>query len=97
MTFILVCLAVWRICHFIAKEDGPWSFMWEIRERVYRKEWWEFHEVLECVKCNSVWVSYIFVPFCFHEHQFLSWLAVSAAVCLLEALHGMLRGEAVSA
>jgi hypothetical protein len=93
MIFILTCLAVWRICHFIAREDGPWYFMFEFREWVYRKEWHMFFELLTCVKCSSVWVSYIFVPFCFHDNQFLSWLAVSAVACLLEALHGMLRGE----
>jgi hypothetical protein len=93
MTFVLVCLAVWRICHFIANEDGPWAFMYNIREWVYAREWFEVHYLMTCVKCNSVWVSFMFVPFCFREHQFLSWLAVSATACLLEALHAVLRRE----
>lgn len=96
MLFILACLAVWRICHFISKEDGPMNWMWGVRQFLWDSKNWvayEIAELLSCVQCLSVWVSLPFAFICFDSCRFLYWLSISSVAILLEAFHGMLRGE----
>lgn len=88
MTFLLVCFAVWRISHFIAEEDGPGHFMWDIRYHFQKRF---LGGLISCVSCNSVWVSLFVTPFCFSENRVIYWLAVSAAVMFMEAIYGRLR------
>jgi|WetSurMetagenome_2_1015567.scaffolds.fasta_scaffold918347_2 hypothetical protein len=88
--FILACLACWRICHFVAKEDGPLGFMFDIRYRLLRCTTPNLGLLIRCVKCLSVWTSLIFTLVLFWKLWFLYWLAMSAVVMLFEALYDLL-------
>jgi hypothetical protein len=88
MIFLLCCLACWRICHFIAKEDGPRYLMWDIRYNLQDLEIWN---LITCIACSSVWVSAPIALLVFSDHKFLYWLSISAVSMILEALYDMLR------
>jgi len=91
MIFILACLAVWRICNFIAHDEGPWQFMAEIRQRAYDNKHYSLYEWMTCVKCSSVWIAFPFAAFIApFGWLIVTWLALSAVVILLEAVYGML-------
>lgn len=88
MIFLIACLAVWRICTFIANEGGPGDFMFSLRGRIHNPD---VREWFKCVKCNSVWVSMPVAAYLYaSDHYILYWLAMSAVVMLLEVLYGML-------
>lgn len=83
MNFILATLALWRITHLIAKEDGPWDIIYRIRKAAGAGF---FGSLLDCFYCVSIWTA---IPFgCWlgigWGEKFLYWLALSGAVCLLE-------------
>jgi len=83
MIFLVVCLAVWRIAHFIAKDDGPFHFMWDIRCYYTGSS---FGDLLSCVDCNSAWVAAPFAYYCFDENRMLYWLAISAVATIIEGI-----------
>ena len=85
MTFLICCLACWRICHFIAKEMGPFDFMWDVRYYLSREnvdEW--------CVGCLSVYVAIPFAAYCFDINVFIYWLAIAAGSMILEQFYAVL-------
>ena len=86
MIFILTCLAVWRICHFVAKEDGPFHFMFDIR---YELQGCWFGELISCVDCLSIYFAAI-LALAFTGYYTLYLLSISAIVMFLEMIYGML-------
>ena len=97
MIFIVACMVVWRICHFMAKEDGPFYFMWTIRNWLSESRHsapWLLYELLTCIECSSVWVAFGFAWVLNRKELFLWWLGMSAGAMLLEAVYrGMLRRQ----
>lgn len=84
---ILSVLAVWRITHLFAKEDGPFDIIFAIRKKAGNGF---FGRLLDCFYCTSVWVA---LPFgCWlgtgWAEKLLSWAAISGAACLLEQATG---------
>jgi hypothetical protein len=81
--FALASLAVWRVTHLLAEEDGPADAVVRLRARLGTTR---LGELMDCFYCLSVWVaapaglvvarSRSGVP--------LTWLALSGAACLLE-------------
>jgi len=55
--FALSVLAVYRVSHMIANEDGPLDVFVFIRERAGQKSW--IGRGLNCVLCISFWLSAI--------------------------------------
>lgn len=85
MNFILATLALWRITHLIAKEDGPWDIIYRIRKAAGAGF---FGSLLDCFYCVSIWTA---IPFGWWLgnswwEKILYWLALSGAACLLEQL-----------
>jgi hypothetical protein len=83
--FTLGALAVWRITHLLAVEDGPFDLMVRLRRRAGAGFW---GNLLDCFYCVSVWVS---VPFAYGlganwKERALLWPALSGAAILLERL-----------
>jgi hypothetical protein len=81
--FILAALAVWRLTHLLAREDGPANVMLRLRRRFGRGFW---GRLIECFNCLSLWVA---VPFAFFlngdaAEMFVGWLALSGGAALLE-------------
>jgi hypothetical protein len=102
----LAILAVWRVTHLLAAEDGPGDLLVRLHRRLHVS--WA-GRLMDCFYCLSLWAA---VPLaCWVATGPLdiavAWLAVSGGACLLERLteapvviesvrgdaHGMLRPE----
>jgi len=76
-------LAVWRITHLLAKEDGPFDAVVLLRKKAGSGFW---GKLMDCFYCLSIWIS---LPFgiglgAVWWEQLLYWFAISGAACLLE-------------
>ncbi len=82
---ILAALAVWRLTHLLAAEDGPGEVIARLRQRLGDGV---LGRLMDCFYCLSLWVA---APFAVAlaprpEPGLLTWLALSGAACLLERL-----------
>jgi hypothetical protein len=81
--FVLAALAVWRVTHLLASEDGPGDLVFRLRASLGSGF---LGELMDCFYCLSVWIA---APIAFVvTRQFAAWLlvwiALSGAACLLE-------------
>jgi len=83
MRFALAVLAVWRVTHLLAKEDGPWDLIVRLRRALGDTF---FGRLMDCSQCLSLWVAAPFTLFLTNNilQWFVGWLAISGAACLLE-------------
>ncbi len=82
-TLLLAALAVWRVSHLLAREDGPWDVIVRLRRRLGRGLW---GSLFDCLYCLSLWIA---VPFALLFRPTLAefvllWLGLSGAACLLD-------------
>jgi hypothetical protein len=80
---VVSTLAVWRITHLLAEEDGPWDVVVTLRERIQSAS---LRGMLDCFYCLSVWVT---IPFAVWTANgwlegAILWPAISGAAILLE-------------
>ena len=80
--FILCTLAVWRIAHLLACEDGPFDLVFKLRKSSGRSL---FGALLDCFYCLSLWIA---IPFAFVLSDdwatgIVVWLSLSGAASLL--------------
>lgn len=77
--FLLAALAVWRLTHLFAKENGPWR-IFERWRRVFPGQ------LFSCFYCLSVWLALPFVWFTGGSvwERVVTWWALSGAAMLLE-------------
>lgn len=83
--FLLAALAVWRVTHLLAREDGPWDLLLRLRRALGTGM---FSRMVACFYCLSVWVA---LPFAFFlkgdaAETLVGWLALSGAAILLERM-----------
>jgi Protein of unknown function (DUF1360) len=81
--FFLAALATWRLCHLVAKEDGPGDIVARFRRRLGDST---YGRLADCFGCLSVWVA---IPLAFFVSAgpldlVVTWLALSGAAFLLE-------------
>ncbi len=81
--FCLSALAVWRISHLLAEEDGPWDLIVKLRAWLGQSV---LGRLMDCFYCLSLWVS---LPLAIWASDgwtglLLQWPALSGAACLLE-------------
>jgi hypothetical protein len=82
--FVLAALAVWRVSHLLASEDGPANFIARVRARLGNSI---LGGLMDCFGCLSLWIS---IPLAFAVSRssvvdgVLTWLALSGAAFLLE-------------
>lgn len=81
--FILSGLAVWRLTHLFAKEDGPFDIIFRLRKAAGAGF---FGNLLDCFYCLSIWIA---LPFGIWlgdgwGEKLLYWLALSGIACLAE-------------
>ena len=81
--FVLCALAIWRITHLLAEEDGPWDLIFRMRAWLGASI---FGRLMDCFYCLSLWVS---LPFAIWLSGgwiglLVHWQALSGAACLLE-------------
>lgn len=83
--FLLGLLAVWRMTHLLAQEDGPWQIVVRIRAAAGSSLW---GGLLDCFNCLSLWIA---APFALgigvsYGERFCLWLALSGGAILLQRL-----------
>jgi hypothetical protein len=83
--FCLSALAVWRLSHLLAEEDGPWDVIVRLRARLGSSM---LGRMMDCFYCLSMWVS---LPLAIWASDgwmglILQWPALSGAACLLERM-----------
>src|SRR5450755_2477490 len=83
--FIVFALAVWRVTHLLAAEDGPGGLLSRLRLAAGRGFW---GSLLDCFYCLSLWVA---LPFAWvlaagWGERAALWLALSGAACLAERI-----------
>lgn len=83
LQFLLFALAVWRLTHLLALEDGPFGLVFALRKRLGSGFW---GQLFDCFYCLSIWVSLPFALVFYPKWSevLLCWLALSGAACLLE-------------
>ena len=79
--FVVAALAVWRLSHLLAAEDGPWDVIVRLRRGLGTTNW---GKLMDCFYCLSVWIS---IPFAFFVangvlDRLVVWLALSGASSL---------------
>ena len=80
---VITALAVWRMTHLLAREDGPGDVVFKLRRALGDSV---IGRALDCFYCLSLWVA---APFgallaqTFSEFVVL-WLGLSGVTCLLE-------------
>ncbi len=81
--FVLSALALWRVTHLFAEENGPWDMLAHLRSRLGASF---FGSLMDCFYCLSLWFSLPFAIWLTHGWiaTLLHWLALSGAACLLE-------------
>ena len=84
LRFAIASLAVWRITHLLAHEDGPFDVIYRLRALGGAGFW---GRLLDCFYCLSLWIAAPLTPFVTTHNAtsaLLAWLALSGAACLLE-------------
>jgi hypothetical protein len=81
--FVLVSLAVWRVTHLLAEEDGPGDVVVRLRARLGDSI---AGRAMDCFFCLSLWIAAPFAVLLAGDVLTwgLMWLALSGAACLLE-------------
>jgi hypothetical protein len=82
-SFVLASLAVWRISHLLALEDGPFDLVVRLRARLGTAG-----HVLDCFYCVSLWVAAPMALFVSPTGQnwWCIWPALSGAAGLLHRM-----------
>jgi len=85
LRLLVSSLAVWRITHFLAEEDGPWDLVVGLRQRI-QSAW--LGSLLDCFYFLSVWVAIPFAAWTAHGwiERAILWPAISGAAILLERI-----------
>lgn len=80
----LAVLAAWRVTHLLATEDGPFGLVLKLRQRLGNGAW---GQLMDCPYCVSLWVAAPLALLLARDlgGWSLSVLALSGAVCIIEA------------
>lgn len=89
---VLIILAVWRVTHLLAEEDGPFDIIFLLRKKAGTGF---FGSLLDCFYCVSVWVAFPFGLWAgeYWWEKIVMWLAFSGAACLLEQATGKTKNN----
>jgi hypothetical protein len=80
--FILSMLAVWRVTHLLACEDGPFDLVFKLRKFCGESF---FGRLLDCFYCLSLWMAAPLVLLLSADWitRGVTWLALSGGASLL--------------
>jgi hypothetical protein len=85
-------LAVWRLAHFVIRDDGPFYIFRNIRLWVFMKwgeESWQY-EGIGCIFCQTVWYSLPFSLYLFWTKDivfiFIGWMAIATMALFINRL-----------
>jgi hypothetical protein len=85
INFILAALAVWRVTHLLASEDGPAELIVKLRVALGESL---AGKLMDCFNCLSLWIAALAAFFVARTPLawLMVWLALSGAACLLQRL-----------
>ncbi len=85
--FVISVLAVWRLTHLLAAEDGPWDIIVSIRRRLGNSIW---GSLMDCFNCLSLWIAIPFAFFVVEDglSRTITWLAISGLSSLANRIGG---------
>lgn len=82
LEFAVAVLAVWRVTHLLAYEDGPADVVAGARARLGNSL---VGQLVDCFDCLGIWVAAVFaLTFGRRQHRLIRVLATSGATSLLE-------------
>jgi hypothetical protein len=83
--FLICGLAIWRLTHLLAAEDGPWDLILRLRRALGTGF---LGRMMDCFNCLSLWISLPFALWVVSGavERLIAWLALSGAACLAERL-----------
>ena len=83
LRFVLAVLAVWRVTHLLAGEDGPADIIVRFRALLGSSL---AGKLMDCFYCLSIWIAAPAALFVTRRplDWLLTWLALSGSACLLE-------------
>jgi len=83
--FCLAALAVWRMTHLLAEEDGPWDAIANLRAWLGASI---LGRLMDCFYCLSLWISLPLAAWLSDgwAASFVNWLALSGAACLFQRM-----------
>jgi Protein of unknown function (DUF1360). len=87
LRFLCALLAVWRLSHLLAKEDGPADIIVRMRTALGESV---AGRAMDCFYCLSLWIAAPLAMFVtVHPlDTVVAWLALSGAACLLDRATG---------
>lgn len=82
-TLLLASLAVWRVTHLLASEDGPADLLLRLRKTLGDSV---LGRMMDCFQCLSLWVAAPLALTLSTDFPLwlIAWLGLSGAACLLE-------------
>lgn len=99
LCFAFCALAIWRVAHLLAKENGPWHLIVRLRDKLGSGILGRLMDNFYCVSflvslAPAFWLSNSWMRF------LIQWLTLSVVACLLERVtqrpHRYLRISPVS-
>jgi hypothetical protein len=87
VSFVVGCLAVWRVTHLVAEEDGPGGVVATIRARVGARA---LGPLMDCFFCLSIWLAAPFAVWLARDiaSGVVTWLGLSGAACIIQMATG---------
>lgn len=85
LAFIIAILAVWRVTHLLAGEDGPFDLLADLRHAAGSII---LGKLLDCFYCLSLWIAAP-IAYWLQLHwieRVLTWLALSGAAILINRI-----------
>lgn len=91
--FLILSLAVWRLCALFLYDDLPFDLMAKFRDRIgviyhptthERVATTQLARLFICIYCLSIWVALPFAVYFYQENFFIYWLGLSGAAILLD-------------
>lgn len=95
LSFLIPCLAVWRLSLLASSEIGPWRMFQKWRASLKRKAKSNevvrksaIHQGMECFLCNATWYAAPVAAFCLYRSSlpwwvvaFGDWFLLWQAIC----------------
>jgi hypothetical protein len=80
---IVAVLAVWRVCHLIAREDGPFDVIVKIRAGLGNGM---LGRLMDCPHCLGLWIAAPFGWWVGSDavERTVAWLAIAGGASLME-------------
>lgn len=80
LQFLILALAVYRVAHMIAREDGPWDVFARLRSRAGQRSW--IARGLWCPLCIAFWLGFVAAAWL----PWLGWAWYGAAALALSGV-----------